>query len=83
MRDVFYVPWMRDYWIGHSLFATIIAGDHSGRLAANDQTIGIQDAGPRAAWGNGSVRHRGAWVLPRWAVDRGAIAPLGSVGPSG
>ena len=74
---------MRDYWIGHSLFTAIIADDHGGRLAANDRTIGIQDAGPSAAWGNGSIRHCEAWVLPRRAVDRGAMAPLGSVGPSG
>ena len=43
---------MRDYWIGYFLFATIIARDHSFRLAANDRTNGIQGACPSTAWGN-------------------------------
>ena len=49
MRDITdnVVTWMRNYWIGHSLFAAIIARhDHGGHLAANDLTIGIQGAGP-------------------------------------
>ena len=48
--------WMKDYWIGHSLFPTIVASDHAGHLAAKYRKNDRQGGGARTVRDNGNAR---------------------------
>ena len=77
LLDHLLIPWMREYWIGHSLFANVTGRDHVGRLAECDGTIDVQGGGSLAACGNGDLRHKGDAFLNQGISqgDRGVIPP--------